>query len=157
VGVPSAADRSHILRTLLSQTGIREGLEGGVSSAAISSVAANGHGMVGADLLLLCKRAYLAATIRESSDVGTLALQDPSLPLCDAVDSARHPLVIDADLYVAAKAVRPSALREAAVEVPTVRWTDVGGMVELKSQLQEVQSSVTESSLFMTIDVFLLL
>ena len=33
--------------------------------------------------------------------------------------------------------VRPSALREVAVEVPRVRWADVGGLQSVKQALRE--------------------
>jgi len=33
--------------------------------------------------------------------------------------------------------VEPSAMREALVEVPTVKWTDIGGLKEVKQRLQE--------------------
>jgi AAA family ATPase len=36
----------------------------------------------------------------------------------------------------AGKSVRPSALREAVVEVPHVRWTDIGGQAAAKAALK---------------------
>ena len=32
----------------------------------------------------------------------------------------------------------PSALRETVVEVPTVTWNDIGGLEEVKKELQEL-------------------
>ena len=32
----------------------------------------------------------------------------------------------------------PSALRETVVEVPTVNWDDIGGLEEVKRELQEL-------------------
>ena len=32
----------------------------------------------------------------------------------------------------------PSALRETVVEVPTVTWDDIGGLDEVKKELQEL-------------------
>ena len=32
----------------------------------------------------------------------------------------------------------PSALRETVVEVPTVTWNDIGGLDEVKKELQEL-------------------
>ena len=37
----------------------------------------------------------------------------------------------------AVRNIRPSAMREILVEVPDVTWTDIGGMEELKKQLQQ--------------------
>lgn len=42
--------------------------------------------------------------------------------------------VTKADLATAAAKIRPSALRELAVEVPSVRWGDVGGLEEVKAR-----------------------
>ena len=33
--------------------------------------------------------------------------------------------------------VRPSAMREVQVEVPTVHWSDIGGQEDIKSKLKE--------------------
>jgi SpoVK/Ycf46/Vps4 family AAA+-type ATPase len=46
--------------------------------------------------------------------------------------------LIEGDFLKALKKVNPSALREIAVEVPTVRWDDIGGMAKVKEALQEV-------------------
>ena len=35
------------------------------------------------------------------------------------------------------KVIRPSAMREILVEVPDVSWKNIGGMEELKKQLQQ--------------------
>jgi transitional endoplasmic reticulum ATPase len=41
------------------------------------------------------------------------------------------------DFENALKEVQPSALREVLVEVPNVRWSDIGGLDDLKKQLQQ--------------------
>ncbi|MCD6139977.1 MAG: AAA family ATPase, partial [Thermococcus sp.] len=41
------------------------------------------------------------------------------------------------DFYEALKMVEPSALREVLLEVPNVRWEDIGGLEEVKQQLRE--------------------
>jgi SpoVK/Ycf46/Vps4 family AAA+-type ATPase len=43
----------------------------------------------------------------------------------------------EGDFKAALRLVKPSALREVQVEVPTVRWTDIGGMEEVKGRLRE--------------------
>ena len=42
------------------------------------------------------------------------------------------------DFAAATTQVRPSALREVALRVPAVKWTDVGGLDDVKAQLQEM-------------------
>ncbi len=44
----------------------------------------------------------------------------------------------DSDLREALSRVSPSALREVVVEVPCVRWDDIGGMGSVKRALREV-------------------
>lgn len=42
------------------------------------------------------------------------------------------------DFLDALNDIRPSALREIYVEIPNVRWTDIGGLEDVKQQLMEV-------------------
>ena len=90
--------------------------------------------MVGADLLLVCKEAYLCAHSRENkANVGisvdgiTASLRGLQLSSADTdarpvparVPAVRETLrVTNADLTEAAARVVPSAIREVAVEVP---------------------------------------
>jgi len=128
LSVPSPEDRSTILSHLLAACAIpveSDGEEGqvlgtaAVSSACVRRVARSCHGMVGADLLLLCKHASVIALERRQNGIGDVC-------------------VTDRDLEAAAQRVSPSALRESMVEVPEVRWEDIGGMDLLKQQLREV-------------------
>jgi len=41
------------------------------------------------------------------------------------------------DFMEALKDVEPSAMREVLVEVPTVKWEDIGGLADVKLELQE--------------------
>jgi len=41
------------------------------------------------------------------------------------------------DFYQALKTVRPSAMREVLVEIPTVKWEDIGGLENVKQDLIE--------------------
>ncbi|CAM6119230.1 unnamed protein product [Calypogeia fissa] len=42
------------------------------------------------------------------------------------------------DFQVAKTKVRPSAMREVALEVPKVRWSDIGGQADVKQNLREI-------------------
>ena len=42
------------------------------------------------------------------------------------------------DIQFAMNQTNPSALRETVVEVPTVTWNDIGGLEEVKRELQEL-------------------
>ena len=52
------------------------------------------------------------------------------------VEGRRKSLTLD-DLQDAARKVKPSAMREIKLEVPAVRWTDIGGMELVKTKLIE--------------------
>jgi transitional endoplasmic reticulum ATPase len=41
------------------------------------------------------------------------------------------------DFQESLKEIEPSAMREVLVEVPNVKWTDIGGLAEVKEELQE--------------------
>ena len=87
------------------------------------------HGFTGADLASLVKEAAMNALRR-------------ALPGID-LDEDVPPQVLESlqitmdDFVKALKDVSPSGLREVLVEVPEVRWEDVGGLDEVKQQLRE--------------------
>ena len=88
------------------------------------------HGFVGADLATLCKEAAMLALRR-------------ILPMID-IDKEIPPEVIEKlkvtrdDFSEALKNTEPSALREVFVEVPNVKWDDIGGLERAKEELKEV-------------------
>ena len=47
-------------------------------------------------------------------------------------------VVTETALRLAGSKISPSALREVVIEVPSVRWTDIGGMEGVKQSLREV-------------------
>lgn len=49
-----------------------------------------------------------------------------------------HLEISQATILAAVQRIPPSALREVVVEVPTVRWTDIGGMESVKDSLKQV-------------------
>lgn len=50
-----------------------------------------------------------------------------------------YPTMTESALRRAVSRVSPSALREVVIEVPCVRWTDIGGMDGVKQSLKEVR------------------
>ncbi len=88
------------------------------------------HGFVGADLEALCREAAMlalrAVLPRIELDVGTI----PYETLMELRITMDH-------FFEALKEVEPSALREIAVEVPDVRWEDVGGLQAIREELAE--------------------
>ncbi|KAL0974273.1 hypothetical protein UPYG_G00218060 [Umbra pygmaea] len=121
VGVPSAAERADILRKLLTSVPCR------VTPEELTQLADAAHGYVGADLAAVCKEGGLRA-LRRALGSGA---QPSDQHLMGTVT------VTLLDLQWAMSEVKPSAMREVAIDVPKVRWSDVGGMEQVKLKLKQ--------------------
>ena len=88
------------------------------------------HGFVGADLEALCKEAAMLCLRRLMPDINFALHTIPRDQL------ARLEVHMD-DFTAALREVEPSAIREVFIEVPDVRWDDVGGLNEIKQRLIE--------------------
>jgi transitional endoplasmic reticulum ATPase len=89
------------------------------------------HGFVGADLQALAKEAAIRALRRVLPEVD---LSSESIP----ADTLRKIIVTMQDFMDVIKEMEPSAMREVFVEVPDVKWEDIGGLSTIKQELQEV-------------------
>jgi len=89
------------------------------------------HGYTGADLAALAKEAALNALRRY---IPKIDLSKNELPteLLDSIE-----VTMD-DFIHALNEIVPSGLREIYIEVPEVKWSDIGGLDEVKQQLREV-------------------
>jgi len=88
------------------------------------------HGFVGADLAALAREAAMSALRRLLPKID---LESDELP----AEILENLNVKKEDFVDALKSVEPSALREVLVEVPDVKWTDVGGLEDVKKKLKE--------------------
>jgi len=88
------------------------------------------HGFVGADLAALCKEAAMNALRRHLPEIDLESEQIPT----EVLNKIK---VTMNDFYEALKEVQPSALREVFIEVPEVRWDDIGGLKDVKQAIQE--------------------
>ncbi|MHA1209344.1 MAG: CDC48 family AAA ATPase [Candidatus Freyarchaeota archaeon] len=88
------------------------------------------HGFVGADIEALCKEAAMLALRRILPEMD---LETESIP-AEVLDRIE---VTMRDFTDALKNIEPSAMREVLIEVPNVKWEDVGGLEEAKQQLIE--------------------
>ncbi|MFL6420422.1 MAG: CDC48 family AAA ATPase [Nitrososphaeraceae archaeon] len=93
-------------------------------------VAAVTHGFVGADLEYLCKEAAMKCLRRLLPE---LNLEDEKL----APEVLNKLIVTMSDFENAVKEVMPSAMREVYLESPDIPWTAIGGLEEVKRELQE--------------------
>ncbi|PBO81852.1 MAG: ATPase [Methanobacteriota archaeon] len=87
------------------------------------------HGFVGADLAALAREAAMSALRRYLPEID---LDEPIPPKL-----LQEMKVTNDDFKEALKDVEPSALREIMVEIPKVKWDEVGGLEDVKQQLKE--------------------
>ncbi len=88
------------------------------------------HGFVGADLEALAKEAAIRALRRILPEINLEAENIPAEVLNKII-------VRMSDFQEALKEVEPSAMREVLVEVPDIKWDDIGGLEGVKEELRE--------------------
>jgi transitional endoplasmic reticulum ATPase len=93
-------------------------------------VAAVTHGFVGADLEYLCKEAAMKCLRRLLPE---LNLEDEKL----APEVLNKLIIVGTDFDNAIRDIMPSAMREVYLESPDIPWTAIGGLEEVKRELQE--------------------
>ncbi|MDF2876084.1 MAG: ftsH 2 [Sporomusa sp.] len=86
------------------------------------------HGFVGADIAILCKEAGMNAVRRLLPQIDFTAE-------ISELDLAKLKITMD-DFYAAFREVEPTATREFFSERPNIKWEQVGGMAEIKENLQ---------------------
>lgn len=111
-------------------------------SVNLELIAKETHGFVGSDLAFLIKEAALSALRRVLPQLEEQQMQIPP-------EMIGKIIVTKDDLKIARQVVEPSALREIAIEVPMVRWNDVGGMDAAKQALREaVELPISRPDIF---------
>ena len=123
IGIPNESARGEILEIYARGMPLAEDID-------VSHLASVTHGFTGADLNALCREAAMAALRRQ---LPTMSLDSGPIPYeaLGALD------VSMADFREALNEVAPSGLREVSVEVPNVRWDEVGGLDPIKAILKE--------------------
>ncbi|KFG43072.1 cell division protein CDC48CY, partial [Toxoplasma gondii GAB2-2007-GAL-DOM2] len=124
IGVPDDNGRLEILRIHTRNMKLANDVK-------LEELAANTHGFVGADLAQLCTEAALSC-IREKMDL--IDLED------DTIDAqVLNSMAVTQEHFTSAlQCCNPSSLRETVVEVPNVKWDDIGGLEDVKRNLQEM-------------------
>ena len=88
------------------------------------------HGFVGADLEALAREAAMSALRK--------ILPKIDFELAEIPYETLLKLEVTMDNFLEAlKEIEPSAIREVFVEVPDVKWSDVGGLEDIKQELKE--------------------
>ncbi|HJM00942.1 MAG TPA: CDC48 family AAA ATPase [Nitrosopumilus sp.] len=96
----------------------------------IDKIASVSHGYVGADLEYLCKEAAMKCLRRLLPE---LNLEEEKLPP-ETLDKL---VVNHEDFTKALIEVTPSGMREVFIENPDIKWDEVGGLEDVKRELQE--------------------
>jgi len=123
IGVPNKQGRLEILQIHTRGMPLAEDVD-------LERIASVTHGFVGADLEALCKEAAMRALRRILPQID---FEKESIP----AEILNKIVVTMNDFMEALKDVEPSAMREVLVEVPTVKWEDIGGLADVKLELQE--------------------
>ena len=126
IGIPDTKGREEIFKIHTRGVPLSKDI---IENNRIHDYASTTHGFVGADIALLVKEAAMHALRRVLPSVKA----DEEIP-AEILDRLE---VTDDDFTEARKYVEPSGMREVLVEVPDVTWADVGGLEEVKAELQE--------------------
>jgi transitional endoplasmic reticulum ATPase len=97
----------------------------------LDEIASVTHGFVGADITALCKEAAIAVLRRVLPD--WTVKKDENIPE-EILEKLK---ITKEDFDEALKIVKPSAMREIIIEIPDVKWGDIGGLKEVKVDLKE--------------------
>ena len=124
IGVPGKEGRLNILKIHTRNMPLAKNVN-------LKELAAITHGFVGADLASLAKEAAMIVLRRILPE---LRLQEEQPIPKEILEKLR---ITQKDFKESLKAVRPSALREVLVEIPNVKWEDIGGLGNVKQELIE--------------------
>lgn len=123
IGVPDKDGRLEILQIHTRGMPLEKDVDLGV-------IANMSHGFVGADLQAVAKEAGIRALRRVLPEIDLTTENIPS-------DILKKIVVTMDDFLSVIKEIEPSALREVFVEIPDVKWDDIGGLADVKQELQE--------------------
>ena len=122
IGIPDTKGRQQIFQIHTRGMPLAEDVN-------LDDYARSTHGFVGADIALLAKEAAMHALRRIIPHIKI----EEEIPT-EIIDQLR---VTNEDFLEAHKHVEPSAMREVLVEIPDVKWEDVGGLEDVKAELAE--------------------
>ena len=123
IGVPDSEGRLEILQIHTRGMPLEKDVDLGV-------IANMSHGFVGADLHAVAKEAGIRALRKVLPQIDLTTENIPS-------EILKKIVVTMDDFLSVIKEIEPSALREVFVEVPDVNWEDIGGLKDVKQELQE--------------------
>ncbi len=122
IGVPDTEERKEVLEIHTRNMPLAEDVD-------LDKIANTTHGFVGADLESLCKEAAMRVVRRILPKIQN----DEEIP----EEVMKEIIVTGDDFKSAQKEIQPSALREVLVQIPDIKWDDVGGLEDVKQELKE--------------------
>ncbi|HEY4699059.1 MAG TPA: AAA family ATPase, partial [Nitrososphaerales archaeon] len=123
IGVPNAEARLEIIQIHTRGMPLAEDIDQ-------NELARRLYGYTGADARALCREAALKALRRHLPDID---LKSESI----APEVLEKLIVTTNDFHEAFKEIIPTAMREFYVEIPTIRWNDIGGLEKPKKKLTD--------------------
>jgi len=126
LGVPNKEGRKEILQIHTRGMPLNKNVD-------LVQIADITYGYVGADITALCKEAAMHALRRVLPDIGSIKGDRP-IPQ----EILKNLIVTKEDFEYSMKMVEPSAMREVLIEIPKVKWEDIGGLEEIKRSMKEV-------------------
>ncbi len=123
IGVPDQEEREEILEIHTRNMPLEDDVD-------LKKMASVTHGFVGADLEALCKEAAMRVVRRILPEIDKLDEEIPE-------EILKKIVVKNEDFKSALKEINPSALREVLVQIPDIKWEDIGGLENVKQELQE--------------------
>jgi len=123
IGVPSATERYEIFQVHTRNMPLTKDVD-------LKRIASLTHGFVGADIAALCREAAMKSLRRYLPEID---IQQERIPP-EIVEKLEIRME---DFEAAYKEITPTELREVYVEIPTVKWEDIGGLEEVKQELVE--------------------
>jgi transitional endoplasmic reticulum ATPase len=130
--VESAKDENEIKEILKDDGEIYKEVRHRLIDILLEELAEKTHGFVGADLAALAREAAMVVLRRLIAE-GKINPEEERIP----PEVLQELKVTRADFYEALKMIEPSALREVLLEVPNIKWEDIGGLEEVKQELRE--------------------
>ena len=122
IGVPDSEERKEVLEIHTRNMPLADDVD-------LEKIANTTHGFVGADLESLCKEAAMRVVRRILPEIQN----DEEIP-----KEVMEKIVVTGDDFKnAQKEIQPSALREVLVQIPDIKWDDVGGLEDVKQELKE--------------------
>ena len=123
ISIPDPTGRLEILRIHTKNMKLADDVD-------LEQIASETHGYVGSDIASLCSEAAMQQ-IREKMDLIDLDEDTIDAEVLDSLGVTME------NFRFALGASNPSALRETVVEVPNVKWEDIGGLEKIKDELRE--------------------